>query len=161
MLPKKGDYAQERHKAACVAHPFKPSSVARTLQHGATAPRYNVHHNAYYTLLPFLYRIRIFSFPSPNTVSVTGGCSCCGGSDCDSAQHRMRHTRTLAHSHAVTLRWMGAGPCRFMPGASFRKLEAGQSTLSASSHNVASIDLLASPTSRRSGVKALRQVAGP
>lgn len=113
MLPKKGDYAQQRHKAACVAHPCKPSSVARTLQHGATAPRYNVHHHAYYTLLPFLYRRRIFSFPSPNTVSAIGGRSCCGGSDCDSAQHRMRHTCSLSCTVACGNSQMDGG--RAMP----------------------------------------------
>lgn len=95
---------------------FQAESVARTLQHGATAPRYNVHHNVYHTLLPFLYRRRIFSFPSPSTAAVIGACICCDGTNRNSAQHRTRHPHSLAPSHAVTFRWMGAGPCRFNAG---------------------------------------------
>ena len=113
MLPKEGDYAQERYKAACVAHPSKPSSVARTLHHGATAPRYNIHHNTYHTLFPFLCRRRIFSFPSPSTASVIGACSCTCGTNRDSAQHRTRHTHSLSRTLACSDSQMDGG--RAMP----------------------------------------------
>lgn len=64
-------------------------------------------------------------------------CSCCSGTNRDSAPHRTRHTHTLAHSHAVTLRWMGAGPCRFCRVHGVAELEAGHSTLSDSPRNAA------------------------
>lgn len=138
--------------------------MARTLQHGTTAPRYNVHHNAYHThtLLPFMYRRWIFSFPSPSTASVMGACSCSCGTNRDSAQHRTRHTHTLSRTLTCSDSQMTGD--RAMPFYArcivSQSWKQANSTPSGASHDVASVGLLASPTRRRSSVKALSQVAG-